>query len=93
MRSIFVLAALLLAGQATAQSVYHQGYTRQNGTYVQPHYQSAPNASRLDNWSTRGNSNPYTGRAGSQSPYPALNAPRTSGSNPYTNQYRSPYSR
>ncbi len=48
--------------------VYHQGYTNQYGTYVQPHYQSAPNNTQLDNWGTRGNMNPYTGQYGHRSP-------------------------
>lgn len=46
-----------------------RGYVRQNGTYVAPHYRSSPNSSTYDNWSTRGNTNPYTGQAGTQSPY------------------------
>jgi hypothetical protein len=48
---------------------YVHGYTRKNGTYVMPHYQTAPNATRLDNWSTKGNVNPYTGKAGTKDPY------------------------
>jgi hypothetical protein len=87
------MATLLLAGEAAAQSIYHQDYMRQNGTYVQPHYQSASNASRLDNWSTQENANPYTGQAGTRSPYPAFNAPSTSGGNPYASQPRSIYGR
>ncbi|MEI8396673.1 MAG: hypothetical protein WCF85_18220 [Rhodospirillaceae bacterium] len=45
------------------------GYTRQNGTYVEPHMQTNPNNSALDNWSTKGNSNPYTGQPGTHNPY------------------------
>jgi hypothetical protein len=54
---------------------YVHGYTRKNGTYVMPHYQTAPNATRLDNWSTKGNVNPYTGTVGTKDPY----APPSSG--------------
>lgn len=43
-----------------------RGYYRSNGTYVQPHYRSSPNNSRYDNWSTRGNYNPYTGKRGAK---------------------------
>lgn len=50
-------------------SVYVRPYTRDDGSYVQPHYRSAPNDSTSDNWSTRGNSNPYTGRRGTSSPW------------------------
>lgn len=62
--------ALGFATGALAQgSHYVRGYTRSNGTYVAPHYQTNPNSTTLDNWSTRGNVNPYTGQAGTRSPY------------------------
>jgi len=46
--------------------VYVRGYTRQNGTYVAPHYRSAPDGNPSNNWSTLGNSNPYTGAVGTK---------------------------
>lgn len=58
------------AGTASAQ-VYVDGYTKNNGTYVQPHYRSSPNNTTLDNYSTRGNVNPYTGAIGTRDPYSA----------------------
>jgi hypothetical protein len=61
-------AALAIAVPAMAQGVYHQGYTTQQGTYVAPHYQSLPNGTTFDNWSTRPNVNPTTGREGTRSP-------------------------
>jgi opacity protein-like surface antigen len=64
------LLLALLAGSVLANDVYHQGYMRNDGTYVQPHYQTAPNNTRLDNYSTQGNVNPYTGQAGTVNPYP-----------------------
>lgn len=45
-----------------------QGYTRKDGTYVQPHHRSNPDGNPYNNWSTKGNSNPYTGREGTQNP-------------------------
>ncbi|MDF7678408.1 hypothetical protein PT277_06825 [Acetobacteraceae bacterium ESL0709] len=48
---------------------YTQGYIRRNGQYVQGHYSTIPNHTKLDNWSTRGNINPHTGRRGYRSPY------------------------
>lgn len=45
-----------------------QGYTNHNGTYVQPHMQTNPNGTINDNWSTRGNTNPYTGQPGYVTP-------------------------
>ena len=77
----FALATLLtgLAASAMAQSYhYENGYTRQNGTYVEPHYQTNPDSSRQNNWSTQGNVNPFTGQEGTRSPYGQNGA-----SNPY----------
>lgn len=48
---------------------YVNGYTRSNGTYVEPHYRSSPNNTAYDNWSTKGNVNPYTGQEGTRNPY------------------------
>lgn len=55
-----------------------RGYTKKDGTYVAPHYRSSPNSSKSDNYSTRGNYNPYTGKKGSVDPYalPSYSAPR-----------------
>lgn len=46
-----------------------RGYMKSNGTYVMPHYQTAPNATKLDNWSSKPNVNPYTGQQGTKDPY------------------------
>lgn len=48
--------------------VYVEGYYRRNGTYVQPHYRSAPDGDPSNNWSSRGNVNPYTGSIGTRDP-------------------------
>jgi|GEM_PF-2287285 len=60
---------MLFASLAEAGGVRVRGYTRKDGTYVAPHYRSAPNSSKLDNYSTRGNYNPYTGKTGTVDPY------------------------
>lgn len=44
------------------------GYMKSNGTYVSGHYQSSPDSTINNNWSTRGNVNPYTGRIGTRNP-------------------------
>jgi hypothetical protein len=53
-----------------SNSSSHQvdGYTRNNGTYVAPHYQTNPNNTQMDNYGTRGNVNPYTGATGTRAP-------------------------
>lgn len=52
----------------TMADVHVRGYYRSNGTYVQPHYRSSPNGTTLDNYSTKGNVNPYTGKEGTVNP-------------------------
>jgi hypothetical protein len=41
-------------------------YVRRDGRFVTPHRRSSPNRQWRDNWSTKGNRNPYTGRDGSR---------------------------
>ena len=41
-------------------------YVRRNGSYVAPHRQSMPNRIWQDNWSTKPNINPYTGKRGTR---------------------------
>jgi len=43
------------------------GYTKSNGTYVAPSHATNPNSTKADNWSTKGNVNPYTGKPGTKS--------------------------
>ena len=68
-----VAAASALPALAQGQQ-YVSPYVRQNGTFVQGHMQTMPNSTRADNWSTRGNVNPYTGQAGTRDPNPAPTA-------------------
>lgn len=64
-----VLAALAAAIIAPAfAQTYVKPHVRKDGTYVEGHYRSAPNKTDLDNYSTRGNTNPFTGETGTQRP-------------------------
>ena len=67
--TLLILAGLLVAVGASAQGVYVNPYVRQDGSYVPGHYRSAPDSSRLDNWSSYGNVNPHTGEVGRTDPY------------------------
>ena len=67
MKKILIAIAVLLSFNAFADT-YVRGYTKQNGTYVEPHYRSSPNGTTLDNYSTKGNVNPYTGKEGTVNP-------------------------
>lgn len=65
---LVILCALLWVGPALAKDTYVKGYTRKDGTYVQPHYRSAPDGNAYNNYSTKGNVNPYTGKEGTVDP-------------------------
>lgn len=63
MKNLIALFLLLFSAGALAdQSV--GGYIRQDGTYVAPYTRSSPNSYRYDNYSSRGNYNPYSGQRG-----------------------------
>lgn len=67
-----MICTVLLLGSITlafAKTVRVKGYHRRDGTYVQPHYRTTPDRSRYNNWSTKGNVNPYTGKRGYSDPY------------------------
>ncbi len=42
------------------------GHVRRDGTYVQGHTRTSPNSTNWDNYSTKGNTNPYTGSTGTR---------------------------
>ena len=68
--SLIGAMALVIGLWGSAQAdEYIRGYTRHNGTYVQPHYQTPPNNNAFDNYSSKPNLNPYTGKKGTVDPY------------------------
>lgn len=66
---LFVVAAFYFSNSAEA-AVRSRGYYKPStGAYVQPYYRSSPNSTKWDNYSTQGNSNPFTGKKGYANPY------------------------
>ena len=61
---IFVAFCVVLVSLSAFADQYVHGYTRSNGTYVQPYYRSSPDNTVTNNFSYRGNVNPYTGAVG-----------------------------
>ena len=43
-----------------------KGHVKKDGTYVQPHRATNPNNTQRDNWSSKPNTNPYTGKPGTK---------------------------
>jgi hypothetical protein len=69
MKALIALPAalMLIAGSLQAQSYHYvNGSVDHNGNYRNGHYQTDANGTRDDNWSTRGNYNPFTGRQGTR---------------------------
>jgi|GEM_PF-891451 hypothetical protein len=64
---LLVLLLSFLAVVSTAQ-VHVSGYTKANGTYVQPYTRSSPDGNPYNNYSYPGNTNPYTGKVATGNP-------------------------
>jgi len=64
----FVFLLLALSVVSSFGQVYVSGCHKKNGTFVQPHYRSNPDGNSYNNWSTKGNMNPYTGKVGTKNP-------------------------
>jgi hypothetical protein len=71
---ILTLLSTDLFAKGKGGSVHVKGYYRKDGTYVQPHYRSAPDGNFNNNWITKGNVNPYTGEAGTKDNPPTYSA-------------------
>jgi hypothetical protein len=51
-------------GSKSGGTVHVNGYTTKNGTHVQPHNRSGPDGVFQNNYTTKGNTNPFTGQPG-----------------------------
>lgn len=80
---IVVVAFSVLSQTAVWAQVRVSGYYRKNGTYIKPHYRSKPDGIFRNNWSTKGNFNPYTGKSGTK-----LTASPTYGNDVEVKSYR-----
>ncbi|CAM5796326.1 hypothetical protein [Rhizobacter fulvus] len=71
MRTKYLVMALAVFTSGTAVAGDHavKAYIKKDGTYVAPAMATDRNATKLDNYSTKGNVNPYTGKAGTVDPY------------------------
>lgn len=78
----WIIAAFIAVSATTASAQNYGGYgtgsnsrshstsghTTSTGTYVPPSHATNPNNTQMDNYTTRGNVNPYTGAAGTRTP-------------------------
>lgn len=75
--------------QVNSKHVKVKGYTRSDGTYVAPYYRTAPNSTNRDNFSTKGNTNPYTGTPGWIQPDNKINTLYSTNYTPRKTTYKS----
>jgi hypothetical protein len=65
-----VSTQLLPVGTAFARSnphsTYVHGYTKQNGTHISGYHRTVANHTKLDNYSHKGNYNPWTHKYGTK---------------------------
>ena len=80
-RTLCIAIVVALSSTAALAQTRVDGHIRKDGAYVPPHYRTNPDNSLQNNWSTRGNTNPYTGRQGTVDPYRSNNNFGTT--NPY----------
>ena len=65
MKKVLMLSLLMLPALSQADN-WVNGYQKKDGTYVQGHMKSDSDGYRFNNYSSQGNSNPYTGERGYQ---------------------------
>lgn len=69
---LFVMIFMSLPAYAKKTSLGSQtnvhGYAKKDGTYVAPHKRTTPNGTQRDNWTSKPNQNPYTGKDGTKEP-------------------------
>ncbi len=80
MKALFLICVSLavFSGVAFADQYVRGHYRDTDGdgikdTYINPYYRTSPNSTTLDNYNTKGNYNPYTGKEGTIDPYKSTN--------------------
>jgi hypothetical protein len=70
--SSLLVSLIILLGAVSlveAKTIYVKPYFKPSTSkYIQPYFKTSPNKTKLDNYSTKGNINPFTGKKGTASP-------------------------
>lgn len=74
-----IIAATLLTTPVMAETVRVKGHVRKDGTYVAPHVKTSPDSKTTNNWGSKPNVNPYTGKSGTVDPYKPKPLPKPKG--------------
>ena len=64
----YLIFSFLFVSNLGFADTHVNGYYRKDGTYVQPYVRSTSDGNAYNNFSTKGNINPYTGKEGTVIP-------------------------
>ncbi|AKM78510.1 MAG: hypothetical protein UX49_C0021G0020 [Candidatus Wolfebacteria bacterium GW2011_GWC2_46_275] len=68
--ALITILSLIFINSAEAKTVRVKGYyNSRSSSYVAPYYKTSPDKYKFNNYSTKGNYNPYTGKKGYVNPY------------------------
>jgi len=59
------ISCFTLSAGSIFADIQVEGYQKHSGANVGPYMRTNPNSTKSDNYSTKGNTNPYTGKHGS----------------------------
>ena len=68
MTNLLIAFMIFASTESFAKSSYVRGGFKPSGSYTQSHFRSAPDGSKMNNYATKGNINPYTGKLGAKNP-------------------------
>lgn len=67
---VAIILSLSLTISVEAKTIQVKSYYKPStGTYVNSYYKTSPNKTKFDNYSTKYNYNPYSGKKGYVNPY------------------------
>jgi hypothetical protein len=66
---VFIAAFILLTTPALAKTVSVKPHVTKQGVYKPPSYRTSPNDTKIDNYGSKPNVNPYTGKSGTVDPF------------------------
>jgi hypothetical protein len=69
LHTIISLIILQFIANSALAYVGVKGHFKKSGGYTRPHYRTNPDGHKVNNWSTQGNTNPFTGKRGYKKPY------------------------
>jgi len=65
-----IISSLVFTASVEAKTIKVKSYYKPTtGKYINSYFKTSPNKTKIDNYSTKNNYNPYTGKKGYVNPY------------------------